>query len=34
MFGDHGPMTRRMKVRNFKGGPDGPPPMAGKRKVG
>jgi hypothetical protein len=34
MLGGHGPMMRRIEVRRMKGGPDGPPPMMGKRKAG
>ena len=34
MLGGHGPMMRRIEVRRMKGGPDGAPPMMGKRKAG
>ncbi|EJL24610.1 Protein of unknown function (DUF1520) [Caulobacter sp. AP07] len=34
MLGGHGPMMRRIEVRRMKGGPDGAPPMLGKRKAG
>jgi hypothetical protein len=32
MLGGSGPMIRRIEVRRMKGGPDGAPPAAGKRK--
>ena len=32
MLGAPGPMIRRIEVRRIKGGPDGAPPAAGKRK--
>jgi hypothetical protein len=34
MLGGHGPMMRRIEVRRMRGGPDGAPPMMGKRKAG